>query len=119
MRATRSFVAVSLIAFLVSISAAKAVSVTQDVRDFTSDPGPTTNLTPTSSSLLSIQTQSVSGLYRSPFENFAPAGSQGPGYGNAYAAIQLGGSALYNFSDARSGLSLLWGSPDAYNTLSF
>ena len=96
-----------------------AISITQNVADFTSNPGPTVNLTPTSSTLSSIQTVSVGGLYRSPFENFTPAGSQGPGYGNPFASIQLGGSALYNFAGPQNSFSILWGSPDAYNTLSF
>jgi hypothetical protein len=100
-------------------SAAQAISIAQNVADFTSNPGPTINLTPTSSSLWSIQTVSVGGSYRSPFENFIPAGSQGPGYGNAFASIQLGGSALYNFAGPKNLFSILWGSPDAYNTLSF
>jgi hypothetical protein len=100
-------------------NAANAISITENVADFTSNPGPTINLTPTSSSLWSIQTVSVGGLYRSPFENFTPAGSQGPGYGNSFASIQLGGSALYNFAGPRNWFSILWGSPDAYNSLSF
>ena len=100
-------------------SAAQAISFTQNVADFTSNPGPTINLTPTSSSLWTIQTVSVGGSYRSPFENFTPAGSQGPGYGNEFASIQLGGSALYNFAGPKNLFSILWGSPDAYNTLSF
>jgi hypothetical protein len=31
----------------------------------------------------------------------------------------LGGSALYNFAGPKNLFSILWGSPDAYNTLSF
>ena len=100
-------------------NAANAVTITQNAADFTTNPGLTTNLTPTSSILYSLQTNSVDGLYRSPFENFTPAGSQGPGYGNQFASIQQDGSALYNFSNPQNALSLLWGSPDAYNSLAF
>src|SRR5262245_49908373 len=88
-------------------NAAHAISITQDVADFTSNPGVTTNPTPASSSLWSLQTVSVDGMYRSPFENFST--SQGPGYGNQYASIQQGGSALYNFTSPQNALSLLWG----------
>ena len=99
-------------------NAAHAISVTQNVADFTSNPGVTSNLAPASSSFWSVQTDSVAGLYRSPFENFTPAGSQGPGYGNQYASIQQGGSAVYNFASPQNLLSILWGSPDTYNKLS-
>jgi hypothetical protein len=36
-----------------------------------------------------------------------------------YTSIQTGGSATYNFAGPATGLSLLWGSPDSYNTLTF
>ena len=100
-------------------SAAHAISITQNTADFISDPGPTINLTPTWSSLWNIQTVSVGGVYRSPFENYVPPGSQGPGYGNAFGAIQANGFALYNFDRPENLFSMLWGSPDAYNTLFF
>jgi len=100
-------------------SAAHAISITQNTADFISYPGPSINLTPTSSSLWSIQYKSVQGVYRSPFENFD--GSLGPGYGitNPFASIQAGGFALYNFDGPENSFSMLWGSPDAFNTLSF
>jgi len=96
---------------------APAASVTQNVADFISDPGMPTNPTPVSSSLFSIQTASVDGFYRSPFENFT--GGYGPGYGSSYTSIQQGGSAVYNFAEPKTMLSLLWGSPDGANQIAF
>ena len=99
-------------------TAAYSISITENAANFSSDPGPSTILAPTSSSLWSIQTTSVDGSYHSPFEN-APLGTPGPGYGNAFAAIQLGGSALYNFAAPNNLFSMLWGSPNSFNKLSF
>jgi hypothetical protein len=74
-------------------------------------------------------TGEVPGVARSPFEN-AAAGNGGThlsdnGYGVGtwaaipYTSIQAGGSATYNFPAPADSLSILWGSPDSYNTLSF
>lgn len=109
---------------------AATVTYTQNDADFTTLPGSSFNPTPASSTntLLNV-TGEQSGLYRSPFENAQP-GSGGvllsdggyglPGYASLqYTAIEAGGSATYNFAAGASGLSLLWGSPDSYNTLTF
>ncbi len=83
-------------------------------------------------------TGSVANLYRSPFENISFGTSlNGPPYniGNSgygitgwdslpYSSVQGGGSATYstipgsNPAGANT-LSILWGSPDSYNTLAF
>jgi hypothetical protein len=75
-----------------------------------------------------LQTGEAPDQWRSPFENVhnsagATALSDG-GYGVgdwaslAYTSIQGGGSATYNFSSSDI-LSILWGSPDSWNTLTF
>ena len=62
---------------------------------------------------------SASGVYRSPYENAAPPDAKGLGYGvNPYSSVQGGGAATFNTGLANR-LSLLWGSPDGYNTLQF
>ena len=113
----RLVIVLGIVGLSILPNAADAISITQDVADFTSNSGVTTDPTPASSSLYSIQTLSVDGLYRSPFENLT--GSQGPGYGNQYASIQQGGSALFNFTSPQNALSILWGSPDGYNQIAF
>ena len=75
------------------------------------------NITPTSSTgTVVLETLSIPGVTRSPFENFNA--TPGPGYGSAYISINIG-SALYSFNTPENTLSIFWGSPDSYNTLSF
>jgi len=72
---------------------------------------------PTSSTgTVVLETLSIPGITRSPFENFNA--TPGPGYGSAYISINIG-SALYSFNTPENTLSIFWGSPDSYNTLSF
>jgi hypothetical protein len=95
---------------------------TENTADFLSNPGAAPN--PVAASFapgLFHQTLyvSVSGVYRSPYENAVPPNSQGFGYGvNPYSSVQGGGTATFNTGLANA-LSLLWGSPDSYNTLQF
>jgi hypothetical protein len=111
---------------------AYAVTVTysQNNTDYTALTLPTSSVNPTpvsSSNTSTSVTGEVPNQYRSPFENIGSAGgtllSDG-GYGIGawaslvYTSIQANGSATYNFGPANS-LSILWGSPDSYNTLSF
>ena len=75
------------------------------------------NPTPTSSTgTVVLETVSIPGITRSPFENFN--GTPGPGYGSTYTSINTG-SALFSFATPENTLSIFWGSPDSYNTLSF
>ena len=75
------------------------------------------NPTPTSSTgTVVLETVSIPGITRSPFENFN--GTPGPGYGSTYTSINTG-SALFSFDTLENALSIFWGSPDSYNTLSF
>ena len=75
------------------------------------------NITPTSSTgTVALETLSIPGITRSPFENFNA--TPGPGYGSAYTSINIG-SALYSFNTPENTLSIFWGSPDSFNTLSF
>ena len=116
---------------------AATVTYTQDTADFTSTAGPNQlpgssfNPTPASvtGTVITNETGESPGQYRSPFEN-AAAGNGGvllsdggygvPGWSSlAYTSIQGGGSATYNFANGATGLSLLWGSPDSFNTLTF
>ncbi len=60
---------------------------------------------------------SVSGSYRSPYEDLSqniPAGFETA----PYSSVRLG-SFGYNFLGGATTLSILWGSPDSYNTLQF
>ena len=75
------------------------------------------NPTPTSSTgTVVLETVSIPGITRAPFENFN--GTPGPGYGSTYTSINTG-SALFSFDTLENALSIFWGSPDSYNTLSF
>lgn len=104
--------------------AATTVSIVkQNDADFTGS-GPTSSFNPpwvkADSTLTDIQAGSVPNTYRSPFENY---GTPGTGVGDwatlKYTSVQAGGTAVYNIPTGASGLSILWGSPDSYNTLTF
>ena len=95
---------------------AQAVTFTY-TQDLLTVPTSVSNLTPTSSSgTVVLETVSIPGVTRSPFENFN--GTPGPGYGSTYTSINTG-SALFSFDTLENALSIFWGSPDSYNTLSF
>jgi hypothetical protein len=127
---------------IVSVSAFSPVAnaVTLDVSiasqnsaDFTTLPTVTPNPAAVSTTGTVYQgvTGEVQGLYRSPYENVTSVGggvllSDGgyglPGYDGknySFTSVEGGGSATYNFANGASGLTLLWGSPDSYNTLTF
>lgn len=103
---------------------AGTVSITtQNTADFTGS-GPTTSFNPAwvaaESTFTALQTGSVPDVYRSPFENYATPGFGIGGWATlSYTSIQAGGTAVYNIPTGGIGLSLLWGSPDSYNTLTF
>lgn len=111
---------------------AHAVTYSQVTTDYSAVTLPTSsfNPTPVSSTNTSITvTGQVPNVNRSPFENIG-SGAGGTllsdgGYGVGgwanlvYTSIQAGGSATYNFAGPATDLSLLWGSPDSYNTLTF
>jgi hypothetical protein len=62
---------------------------------------------------------SISGTYRSPWENAATPGSGATGWNLLqYSSVQANSSATYNFT-ATTVISLLWGSPDYFNTIAF
>jgi hypothetical protein len=85
--------------------------------DLVTVPTSVSNVMPTSSTgTVVLETLSIPGVARSPFENFNAI--PGPGYGSAYISINIG-SALYTFNTPENTLSIFWGSPDSYNTLSF
>lgn len=60
-----------------------------------------------------IETSSVANQWRSPFEGVAGQES------DPFTTIQGGASATYTFGAAQASLQILWGSPDAYNTIEF
>jgi hypothetical protein len=70
--------------------------------------------TSTTGGFFSNATGSVGGVRRSPYDTVAGLASTGK-----YHSVQGGGSATYVFDDLQTGFSLLWGSPDSYNTLTF
>src|SRR6516225_3483808 len=85
--------------------------------DLVTVPTSGSNVMPTSSTgTVVLETLSIPGVTRSPFENFNA--TPGPGYGSAYISINIG-SALSSFNTPENSLSIFWGSPDSYNTLSF
>jgi hypothetical protein len=62
-------------------------------------------------------TDSIANVYRSPYQNLDT--SMPAAYvGQPYSSVRVG-SVGYNFAGGANTLSLLWGSPDSYNTLSF
>src|SRR5664279_1023373 len=109
---------------------ADTITYTQDFSDFASlSPSASTgNPAAASSTLFSpILFGSVPNVDRSPFENLAvgvlnPNGNGGFIVTNwdqkAYSAVQGGGSVTYNLGLSNT-LSILWGSADSYNTLTF
>lgn len=101
-------------------SCGSGCSFSENTADFVNNPGAAPNPIAYDSHLFNQSLLvSVSGVYRSPYENAVPPDSQGPGYGvNPYSSVQGGGWAIFNTGLANA-LSLLWGSPDNYNTLEF
>jgi len=108
---------------------AATITYTQDGSDFTSLPAPWIPLMPTSSSgtvHVSI-TGSVADVNRSPYENVSIGPNMTDAGGHAlngydalpYTSIEANSSAVYDFGTAENTLTILWGSPDLYNTLSF
>jgi hypothetical protein len=111
---------------------AATVTISQVTTDYTAATLPTSSFNPTpfsSTNTSTTVTGQVPNVYRSPFENIGSGGggtllSDG-GYGVGgwanlvYTSIQAGGSATYNFAGPATELSLLWGSPDSYNSLTF
>jgi hypothetical protein len=87
---------------------ASAVTITND--DLSTVPGVSFNPTPTTSADFHVLTASFTNFDTSPF-------SATPQNGLPYSAVQSGGNAAYNLSG--TSLSLFWGSPDAFNTITF
>ena len=113
-----SFVSIAVtcaaLCFLSEGAQAVTFSYTEDLVTL---PTSVSNVMPTSSTgTVVLETLSIPGITRSPFENFNA--TPGPGYGSAYISINIG-SALYSFNTPENTLSIFWGSPDSYNTLSF
>jgi hypothetical protein len=105
------------------------ITFTEDTADFTLLTEPTSSSNPMVSSYTPLVyapgaagtiTGSSSSNFRSPFENFATPGT---GVGNwaslAYSSVEANASATYVFSGLTNTLSILWGSPDTYNSLEF
>ena len=111
-----SSIAAAFAAMCLLSESAQAVTFSY-TEDLVTVPTSVSNVMPTSSTgTVVLETLSIPGITRSPFENFnAPPG---PGYGSAYISINIG-SALYSFNTPENTLSIFWGSPDSYNTLSF
>src|SRR5689334_21281241 len=106
--------------FGVSQANAAVIIASQDTADFTilTNPGsfnPPPN-TQTPPGIVTFPQFSSTGVTRSPFENANQ--TQGFGYGQFYTNIAAGGTATWN-TPSLTQLSILWGSPDDYNTLTF
>lgn len=128
MGAFKSFAAVgaTVLAFCAFSGQANAITVPTIIQDPDILPPPlTTFFQPGDSNTGIVQSAvgSVPGTYRSPFEKNCCSGQfESPvvGYQNSvYTSIQAGSSATYNVSAGANVLSILWGSPDDYNTISF
>jgi hypothetical protein len=121
MRGIGKVVVTAVFGFLAttSISEAATYTIIQDISDFSTNPTLTNSPLVSYTGTASIVTGSSSGQYRSPFENAATPGS---GVGNwatlPYISIQGDASATFSFFPSNT-LTLLWGSPDSYNSLSF
>jgi len=118
---------------------AATISYTQDPSDFTTLPSSSTNPTPSSTAgtvyapgALGTVSGSIPSVYRSPFENVSvgPIITDGGGHALAgYNSPTLQYSSVEGCADCSATyyagplgantLSFLWGSPDAYNTLTF
>jgi len=111
-----SSIAATFAALCLLSESAQAVTFSY-TEDLVTVPTSVSNVMPTSSTgTVVLETLSIPGVTRSPFENFNA--TPGPGYGSAYTSINIG-SALYSFNTPENTLSIFWGSPDSYNTLSF
>jgi hypothetical protein len=133
----RSIVVASIaVTFSLSgMASATTVTVVQNPANYTTLPTPGPNAAPDSYTLGGTVLLNIVGefpdVYRSPFENspYAPNAIGSPlsdgGLGITdwgtlpYNSIQAGGSATYDFAKGATQLSLLWGSPDSYNSLTF
>ena len=110
---------------------ATTISITSESNaDFTNItvPGSTVNPAPTDiqpgPASIIFPTVSLAFQYRDPFE--LQSGAPGPGYGTLqYTSIFAGGTGTWSVAalgvagGSADHLSLIWGSPDPYNTLSF
>ena len=96
----------------------------QDATDFTAGTLPVdqaqVTLTNVSGTTAQDITGSASGTDRSPFENLATPGSgAGTWASNRYDAVQGNSSGYVNVDPTSMSMTMLWGSPDSYNTISF
>jgi hypothetical protein len=108
--------AVVLLIGLCSTAHAAIVNVTEDT---TFVPGSVNNpVAAFSSGVINYGVVGSNPSARSPFETVAGTPIQ-PQYSTlGYTAIQSGGSGTWNFGGSNT-LSLLWGSPDSYNDVTF
>ena len=118
MKLSFSFFSIAAVSAALCLLSESAQAVTFSyTEDLVTVPTSVSNVVPTSSTgTVVLETLSIPGVTRSPFENFNA--TPGPGYGSAYISINIG-SALYSFNTPENTLSIFWGSPDSYNTLSF
>lgn len=112
--------AVGLLAATTSSDAALINIVSQDVTDFAVNPTLSNPGWVSQSGTVAVVAGSVGSVYRSPFENAATPGS---GVGNwaslPYISVQGNSSATFFAGFPANTLTILWGSPDSYNTLAF
>ena len=120
-----SFTVVAAFAFSAPGNATTVSILTQSNADFVSAPGSVSNPAPTDlSGSIIYPTASLANQYRDPFEN--QNGSHGPGYGTLqYTSLYAGATGTWSVAalgvagGSADQLSIIWGSPDPYNTLSF
>ncbi len=106
-------------------SAATVTIESQNITDYTTSSLPTSTFNPQWDTALShyvaLHTGSVVDKWRSPFENFSTHGTGVGDWGSLqYTSVQAHGRAVFNVSGVgATELSLLWGSPDSYNRITF
>jgi hypothetical protein len=112
---------VAICCLTVQANANTVTTASQDPTDFVVNPPDQAQvaLVMLSGTVFNNISNSVSGTDRSPFENQATDGSGAPGWeNNRYDAVQANSSGYVNVALSNK-MSMLWGSPDTYNTISF
>lgn len=104
--------AIALAAALFAGTASAATVTVADLGPANATPIAFANADAVTGTVFQSVTGSVSGIRRSPWEGTGFLGS------GVYTSVSANSAATYDFGPSLS-LSLVWGSPDAYNRLSF
>ena len=122
MKATSSLrgLAAAAVIALVPMAASAATIITsvpmtpQQLGEVTSQPNPLFDVV--SGAVLENTEDSVTGLKRSPFDTADPDPNNNAEEG-LYTSVGGGAYGIFNFDVVQVAMSMIWGSPDTYNTL--